>query len=442
MNTVLIATKNSEINGILTMLIASNFECNILETTSHQEARDTVISDTDIGLVLSDQSPVDGEIFNQIKKTEKEIPYFLLSNMTNAECPKDFLSTNSPHRNIPIKFKKSVLTNELDGILPIWGSEDDDFSRVKISTFFDGYLKYADTHLQLSPSKFVKITDKNDTFASDIVSRLAKRNIQYLWIQKDDYEVFIDTIMIEIFNKIKDPEIQTSSRIKLQIESIEKLHECIQNLGITKQTISLTDTVIELALITTEQNDELRSCGNLIKKNVSYTFIHSRLSAYIASTIVEEMNWSTGLIVKNLAMAAIFQNITLPETDLASIQSLDGDDFNQLSQSKKRLVQAHMLEAIKLLEKLPKCSGEVQKLIQYHHELPESKGFPRGLSASVIPQLSCLFIIAVQFAHELIIRGIDNNTINGIVEEFESKFDYGNFKNSLNVFMAKFKNRL
>ena len=99
-----------------------------------------------------------------------------------------------------------------------------------------------------------------------------------------------------------------------------------------------------------------------------------------------------------------------------------------------------MYDAIKLLDKLPRFSIEVQKLIQYHHELPESKGFPRGLRSMAIPQLSCIFILATQFAHELIMRGFDKNTINEIIDEFETRFDNGNFKKPLVAFIDKFRN--
>lgn len=94
---------------------------------------------------------------------------------------------------------------------------------------------------------------------------------------------------------------------------------------------------------------------------------------------------------------------------------LEKDDFILLRQWEKEggqlpdHIRFHPSElAERLRVKRDLIPTETITIIEQHHELPDGKGFPAGVNASRINQLSAIFIVSQRFIEEL----------------FEEKFDY------------------
>ena len=139
------------------------------------------------------------------------------------------------------------------------------------------------------------------------------------------------------------------------------------------------------------------------------------------------MEWVTSPILKSLTFASLFQNISLTDKDLAKIQSTETMDYAELTPAKQRELKNHVFKSVEMLKDLPKFNEDAHKAVVHHHERPDGLGFPRGLTSSQIPPLCCVFIIASQFSHELIMKGSERQQIQEIIDGFEKLYCRGNF---------------
>ena len=71
---------------------------------------------------------------------------------------------------------------------------------------------------------------------------------------------------------------------------------------------------------------------------------------------------------------------------------------SNISDDRQQDLLLHGNRAVLFLSKMPHIPFEVTFLIQCHHERPDGSGFPLGLSAHLIDDLSAVFIIA----HDLV----------------------------------------
>jgi len=120
------------------------------------------------------------------------------------------------------------------------------------------------------------------------------------------------------------------------------------------------------------------------------------------------------------------------------IQNIDSDTFKNISEDEQRLIRNHVFKSVEMLQDLPKFNEDAHKAIINHHERPNGKGFPRGLMAAQIPPLCCVFILASQFAHELIVRGSSRDKIQSIINDFEKIYSHGNFDRPFYEFKKMF----
>lgn len=97
-------------------------------------------------------------------------------------------------------------------------------------------------------------------------------------------------------------------------------------------------------------------------------------------------------------------------------------------------VKKHPIEGAELVLSGKGFPPDVDRIILAHHEKPDGSGYPKGLSASAISPLACVFIIAEDFVSKAHDKSIDSNFKEQILDEFVTKYSKGNFKQVLEGF--------
>ena len=72
--------------------------------------------------------------------------------------------------------------------------------------------------------------------------------------------------------------------------------------------------------------------------------------------------------------------------------------------------------------------NEVKRIISEHHELPNGKGYPRGLTATQVSPLSALFIVAHQIANCLYRNDYRKESLGQFMTNIEADYTLGQFK--------------
>lgn len=73
---------------------------------------------------------------------------------------------------------------------------------------------------------------------------------------------------------------------------------------------------------------------------------------------------------------------------------------------------------------------DIDNIILNHHELPDGKGYPRGLSSMQISPISCIFILAEKISISMIRNGVRYVSQEEFIDSLEI-YNHGNFKKPL-----------
>ena len=80
------------------------------------------------------------------------------------------------------------------------------------------------------------------------------------------------------------------------------------------------------------------------------------------------------------------------------------------------------------MDEVDTFSSDCRNIIMEHHELPDSKGFPRGINQIKINPLSCIMIISNQYARKILLEGSSKESIDRVKEDIKENFNKGNFR--------------
>ncbi len=207
-------------------------------------------------------------------------------------------------------------------------------------------------------------------------------------------EYFIDFIKIGVSGYIIKPinykqanEVMYATSLKLhKFKENELYRNNLEQLveKRTKEKYALQNEKIE------NYDKSVISLINLIEKRDTYTAGHSNRVAKYCVDIAKVMGYDD-VVCKKLYQAGILHDIgkiSTPDAILLKPGRLNNFEY--------RLIQLHVTASYDFLSKIP-MYRELAEIIKYHHERFDGKGYPYGLKASKIPQLSRIMIVADAF---------------------------------------------
>jgi len=225
------------------------------------------------------------------------------------------------------------------------------------------------------------------------------------------------------------------------LSSIDSIQNCVRELGVNQKTVELIGKTVEA---TEKLIKKTKSLDNLLEilnnERAGYIKDHAYLTAYIACSIAEKVSWKTEQIWNKIIMASFFHNIALEENDHAKIFDLTSAEYLDIGHANQVIVRDHVFKSVELLGEDSSFEEDTRKMILSHHEQPDGSGFPRRLTASQITPLEALFVLAVNFAHVLYSHEGKDEEVAVIVQDFNEKFNKGNFKKPYQGFLQAFVN--
>lgn len=366
----------------------------------------------------------------------------------SKRLPIDFYEVNSANGLIkrPFildQFKECVkkILKAIHGELLKLSSVDmnrEDCLPVKVRNFYRFKKVPYDVYLELTPTKFVKIINKNEAFTEGLIQKYISKKVRFFYLEKKDHLQFLERSLLSLLKILHTPKIAKESIIAAQISSVAIIHEYVRTIGVCEKIIMLSKKLIEK---TFRVYRDVRTLNELFK---IYPFRDNDLSEqavltmYICEAILIDMGWGNDIMRNKLGLASIIHDCLLTNDDLVSISSAKDPNLSMFSEIEQNEYLTH-----------PKRTAEValdflgfpesEFIILQHHELPSGQGFPQGINSHQITALSCVFIIANNFVCELGQKGISKPSINKILNGFTEIYDTGNFKKPLQSLRKFFK---
>ena len=130
----------------------------------------------------------------------------------------------------------------------------------------------------------------------------------------------------------------------------------------------------------------LRALSRAIDAKDSFTEGHSERVATLAAKLAHVAGWSPerGMLLREAALVHDVGKIGLPERLLVNTEVL--------SDAERALVNEHVELAVRMVEAV--LAADQVEWIRSHHERPDGRGYPRGLTETEIPEGAALLAVA------------------------------------------------
>ncbi len=425
---------------IVTFALESRLGIHVKQAHRVEEAFELLLDDAAVDLLVISDTDSTPLFVKYLASLNSRIPVILVKSDSKKQ------EFGFPGINISAQLSADTLLQDLPALI---GSNfhfansstatELEYCRISVALLMRvGSLK-GDVFVKLSNLKFVKMFNAEAKFTEADLERVwGIKKIDYLYIKKDVANQFVQKLQIELSSMLK----KTVEGDESVLSTVAQVQETIQGLaqktGVTEQVIKLTHTHVDFALKVIGRTPQLRKVmSSILTTKEGYIANHSVQVAHVACCIASKLNWPSNLTYQKLIFAAFIHDLVLKNPDHAKVASkeellkikadLNSEDFATL--------ENHMFLAADVANKFTQIPSDVTQIILQHHELPNGKGFPRGLTGSNVAPLAAVFIAA----HE-IIDEIHKNGSTFKLEKFwakkQSAYTSGTFKNIVQAFTA------
>lgn len=442
---ILIVDDNETTLDLVEMYIESFFDLTPNSASSGNAAIKLLKEGFNPSLILSDYNMPDGsgaDLFSFYEKEKLDCcfallsaePFDLLDEFKSIHNPTSFVYLQKPYNGQEFLDAIEPFVRKAKNLDNIVRPE---YMKVKIEKFMRYINCSVDVFLRLSEKKYVKVSNRVDKASSDQLERFQAKGENHIYLSFEDFQLFIETGMD---NANKDLKNQSGVKlVSVQSNAIESIHEAMKHLGVSSKAIETAGNCFEATLSTLQKNESIKELLPSFKKgDDNFKYSLSIASSYFSVAMGLKASFCDTSNLEKLAMAALFQDFGLDEPKLLRITSMNSDEYKVLSKNEKNLIKEHPQKAIELLDKSIDLPVDVKNIISQHHERPGEEGFPRGLGASAITPLSCIFILSHELSNKILSEDSIESNLDLIRANFESRYNTGNFKKVFDSFSSVF----
>lgn len=435
---ILIAEDEEILRDVIEMILESEIDATFLKVHNGQMAEDLLAADQEIDLIISDYSmPIkNGGQLYLYNKNNKNLPFILASGGTLHDYPEfnDFKSSNAYNTFVEKPFDDKLLINSVRKIVQSLPTSIEKLSSEQviietklIKMKLSHYMHYAqnadDVYISLNESKFVKITEENDSEKPDLelLRHYQSKGIEFVYIEKDKFDLLI-TLYKNHLMTYQRPD----QKIELASHVFHLSLDCLKNMGMSDLQIESTNELVTESIKDLESNKNLYNKYKNVVNNEGYIIGHSMLIIYIASSIIKKTNLNYANTLKKISMASFVHDIYLTDDNLAIAEDL----IKELGENQKYQLFLHGEKASSLLTTNNELFDESKKILLEHHEKPDGSGYPKGINSSNISLLGSLFILCHDISVHLIQNNYDLNLLRVYLEnrkEYYSNHHFTNF---------------
>lgn len=299
-------------------------------------------------------------------------------------------------------------------------------------------IKFADkfagveVHLPVN-GKYVKLNYSTDLFI-DILRRLQQKEVHDVYIKESDCRKLMEQVSQSLSAQtFYDPKTVQEKKVEAVNAAMETVRSVINQLGVEPETIKLLKTINTRAMSLLSESPSIFAFIKDFKKNCSEEFLLSILTNYVMTLVIDRFPWKSDQVKEKGALASLMCDMVLKKEDFSVLRNWqkNGGDLDE----RIRRHPAEIAESLKKNRLL--IPIETITIIEQHHEMPDGKGFPHGITANRFNQLSAIFIVSQQFSELLHESQYDYDKRTEIISKIRGKYGQGKmFEKALDALVA------
>ncbi len=451
MANILLIDDECELLELLSMLIEGEIGHHVFRATSAEEGIAILESSQEISMVVCDWNMPGGgglKVLDYLGKANP-LPFIFMSGSLTSELDIESFSRELPFFCVLEKpFEMDEFLEQVEkGLahqalnLASEGPGEGDYSKIRLSSLsYESGVPHP-FYLKLSEKKFVKIVRENEQSLRDLIEHYRSKDVDSFYMKREDFRDWVHSIFKD-HQSYLDTFIQDSKRDHLsKITDVCKtfharFHLALSNFGIDKEHIAVVSEVVEEMVKELNERPNLSELLNIMLKSENYLSDHTFFVIFLATYLAKDLGLSSESTTRKIVHAAFFHDVAISDETLVVSEGVIEDVTDE---ENYETLRAHPEAVVKILSPYNEFQGDVTHMILEHHELPDGSGYPRGLNASNIHPLSCLFILCHKASELFLLEGQSSSAVaqyfKGEAGEF---YNSGNFRRPLQVLRRHF----
>jgi len=436
---ILYAEDEEMLRELLVFTLDAEFDCEVLEASSGNQAIALLKENPDIKIVLSDYTMPDGtggDLYNYIKDNCPEIPFVLISGNSPDTLGEfdNFKDVNPNNAYFSKPFDENTLLQTLKEIIngtdeAIADAPPPAYCKVNIRSFYRFNQVSSNIYLRLSEEKYIKVINPQELYDVSQMEKYEHRGCKYLYVESKDYPEFSEFFVKSTIARFElGKALSDGERVSLEVDSLKAVTETIHNLGISESVIELTNNISSSVIENFDKESQLAKLLKSMMENKEFRYQHALLISYIGCAILKKMKLQTESTLQKFTIASLLHDIDFEDEELARVHDILGTEHEGIEYNTIERIKAHPQLAAELVKEMKNLPPDVDTIILSHHELPDGSGYPRGMGALKLSPLSCIFIVTERIVEHIWDSNFDVSGLPGHLESLKESYMKGNFK--------------
>ncbi len=416
---IIVVDDFNEIRELVAFILEASFSCETVQFSSGNKAIAELKKNSFYDLIISDWNMPDGngiEILKFLKDQKIQIPMAFLTGEEIDQNETLSGQVNVEVKFIPKPFSNTQIISTVESLLAVPSpttlqsaphtdaTTQSQVEYIPVRLQLLGYIKEITTplYIKINNEKYIRLTQDESSFTEETLKKYQAKNVTSLYIQSQAAEEFITeykkrTLATKIWNEID--EMPASQFIKLNTELLRDLSN---KLGWSESLIGLAADNLTKALQIVSTHPKLSHVLRQFQKIEHFGFAeHSSLLVMLTCGLAFQLEIADEPTLRKLTFASLLHDMQLTDDEFENqnkiVKSIHSGNYFESRDLKS--VLAHPAKAAELCRHWDFCPGVVDTIIFQHHETPDGQGFPTGKKSSELHSLSCLFIVAEDFAN-------------------------------------------
>jgi response regulator RpfG family c-di-GMP phosphodiesterase len=400
----LVVEDELEIADIICLFLGGQYSAQFTTASSGKEAIDIVEANVGVfHMVLSDFNMPNGNggvLFDHLRKHYPSIPFILITSDAWFDHKEFHNFDNVGYVQKP--FVDDTLILEVDRLLKkitFNADRDHQYVGVSIQTLAKINEIVHPLYVKLNDDKFVKIMNASLNFNNEEVERFKQKQIKSLYVEKQYYNEFISKFRNKVVNDMifRGLKVGSIEALSLSTSVQELIMGAVKAFGWSQETQDMAIKNLQIVKNLVDKTEELHSVFQWASStDHEYIFVHSILNCFMTTALAQAYKFENEFAQEYLALASFFHDASLEAHQVKNEGRFLKAAALKLPINKEDWlwIKDHPESSANMLALWPPCPPEVITIIRQHHEKPDGTGFPDGIRAEKIAELSACFIIA------------------------------------------------
>lgn len=413
---LLLIESNERVLRLLGESLGLDFDAKILSCFRPFDSKELIDRERPDLIIIRNSYEIDGEvinianiIMNHLYDIRSKVPVIILG---------DFDFPSGGYELLPDRFRIEELKRLIIKSLKITPEQLrlmklPDYVPMAIQNFHLMDTASSDIYIKLDSKdeeRYIKRINRGDVIDHKVIQKYEDNLIENFYIKKEDHSHLLDELLHQSLEKIVKVAKSGKSIHEINSETYSISQNLVDAVGVTEQTVRLSNIAIAVMSKSIEAHKELSSLlRDILENKGSYAYKRNYLISALCREISPFMNWGSGDQLNNqlekMTYLSFFHDIYLRKE--AHLKIFQNSDTRNLDISAGDLVLNHANMAANLIQSYPKTPSGLDILIKQHHGVSTGVGFVENYSSNISP-MAIVFIVVEKYAYYVLEEKIED----------------------------------